>query len=119
VRAGGKIYVKYLMLIYEDEKRFEKGFPEDEFAEYGAFGQKHAGQIKLGHALQPTPTAKTVRVRDGKVSTTDGPFAETKEQLGGFYLFEADTIDEAAAIAAGIPAARYGSVEVRPIILFS
>jgi hypothetical protein len=111
--------MQYLLLIYEDEKRFAKGFPEAEFAEYGAFGQKNAGAIKGGHALQPTSTAKTIRVRDGKSMITDGPFAETKEQLGGFYIVEANSIDEAASIGAGIPGARYGSIEVRPIMVFS
>ncbi|MDQ6676069.1 MAG: YciI family protein [Acidobacteriota bacterium] len=111
--------MQYLLLIYEDEKRFATGFPEAEFAEYGAFGKKNAGAIKTGNALQPTGTAKTVRVRDGKTTATDGPFAETKEQLGGYYLIEASGPDEAASIASGIPAARYGSIEVRPIMVFS
>jgi len=111
--------MKFLALIYENEKRFEHGFDETEFAEYGAFGKKHATAIKAGHALQPTTTAKTVRIRNGKTTTTDGPFAETKEQLGGFYLLEADTIDEATSMATGIPGARFGSIEVRPIMVFS
>lgn len=111
--------MQYLLLIYEDEKRFESGFPEAEFAEYGAFGKKNAAAIKSGSALQPTGAAKTVRVRDGKPVTTDGPFAETKEHLGGYYLVEANSIDEAASIATGIPAARYGSIEVRPVMVFS
>jgi hypothetical protein len=111
--------MQYLLLIYEDEKRFANGFPESEFAEYGAFGKKNAAAIKSGQALQPTGTAKTVRLRDGNSSTTDGPFAETKEQLGGYYLVEANDINEAASIAAGIPAARYGSIEIRPIMTFS
>ena len=111
--------MQYLALIYEDETRFAKGFNESEFAEYGAFGKKNAASIKGGNALQPTPTAKTVRIRDGKTLTTDGPFAETKEQLGGFYLLEAASIDEAASMAAGIPGARFGCVEVRPIMVFS
>ena len=110
--------MQYLVLIYEDEQRFANGYPEAEFAEYGAFGKKNAGAIKSGHALQPTATAKTVRIRDGKTLTTDGPFAETKEHLGGYYLLEAGSVDEAASIAAGIPAARYGSIEVRPILIF-
>jgi hypothetical protein len=110
--------MQYLVLIYEAESRFANGFPESEFAEYGAFGKKYAGAIKSGNALQPTATAKTVRMRDGKTLTTDGPFAETKEQLGGFYLLEAESIEEAASIASGIPAARYGSIEVRPIMIF-
>ena len=111
--------MQYLLLIYEDEKRFANGFPEAESAEYGAFGQKHAEAIKGGNALHPTGAAKTVRVRNGETMTTDGPFAETKEQLGGYYLVEANSPDEAASIAAGIPAARYGSIEVRPVMVFS
>src|ERR1700733_1994843 len=108
--------MQYLVLIYEDETRFAKGFSESEFAEYGAFGKKNAAAIKAGQALQPTATAKTVRVRDSKTLTTDGPFAETKEQLGGFYIVEAENLDEAVAIAARIPGARTGSIEVRPIM---
>jgi hypothetical protein len=111
--------MQYLLLIYEPEQRFAKGFAKEEFAEYGAFGQKHAGAIKGGNALQPTATAKTVRVRNGEAITSDGPFAETKEQLGGYYLIEANSTEEAAKIAAGIPGARYGSIEVRPIMVFS
>lgn len=111
--------MQYLILIYEDESRFATGYPEEEFAEYGAFGKKNAAAIKGGNALQPTATAKTVRVRDQKVLTTDGPFAETKEQLGGYYLIEAASIEEAAAMATGIPAVRFGSIEVRPIMVFS
>jgi hypothetical protein len=111
--------MQYLLLIYEPEKRFANGFPDGEFAEYSAFGQKHASVIKGGNALQPTGAAKTVRVRNGEATTTDGPFAETKEQLGGYYLVEANSPDEATKMAAGIPAARYGSIEVRPIMVFS
>jgi hypothetical protein len=72
-----------------------------------------------GNALQPANTATTVRVRDGKVSTTDGPFAETKEQLGGYYLLEATDLNDAIKVAARIPGARTGSIEVRPIMVFS
>ncbi len=111
--------MQYLLLIYEDESRFLKGYDEAEFAEYGAFGQKHAGVIKGGQALQPTATAKTIRVRDSQTLATDGPFAETKEQLGGYYLIEAASLDEAATVAAGIPGARFGSIEIRPIMSFS
>ncbi len=111
--------MQYLLLIYEAEERFANGFPEGEFAEYSAFGQKNAAAIKGGNALQPTGTAKTVRIRNGETMTCDGPFAETKEQLGGYYLIEAGSLDEAAGMAAGIPAARYGSIEVRPILVFS
>jgi hypothetical protein len=111
--------MQYLLLIYENEARFANGFDEAEFAEYGAFGKKNAAAIKSGQALQPTGAAKSVRVREGKALTTDGPFAETKEQLGGYYLIEASSIDEAASMAAAIPAARFGCVEVRPIMVFS
>jgi hypothetical protein len=77
------------------------------------------GKYLAGEALQPTDTATTVRVRNGKVSTTDGPFAETKEQLGGFYMIEAKDLNDAIQVAARIPGARYGSVEVRPVMDFS
>ena len=111
--------MQYLLLIYEDEKRFASGYPQDELNEYFAFGKRHAEAIKGGNALQPTHSAKTVRVRNGQTLATDGPFAETKEQLGGFYLVEANSAEEAASLAAEIPAARFGSVEVRPIQKFS
>ena|SRR5438067_727614 len=111
--------MQYLLLIYEDEKRFSQAYDQAEMNEYRAFGKEFAAAIKGGNALQPTSTATTVRVRDGKSLTTDGPFAETKEQLGGFYLVEAANQEEAVAMAAKIPGARYGSVEVRPIMTFS
>ncbi len=111
--------MQFLMMIYEAEQRFAAGFPEGEFAEYAAFGEKHSEAIKGGNALQPTSVAKTVRVRNGEAITTDGPFAETKEQLGGYYLVEASSIEEATKMATGIPAVRYGSIEIRPIMVFS
>ena len=111
--------MQYLLLIYENEKRFANGYPQDELTEYRAFGSKHATAIKGGNALHPTNAAKTVRIRSGEATNTDGPFAETKEQLGGYYLVEANSIEEATSIATGIPAARYGSVEVRPVMVFS
>jgi len=111
--------MQFLLLIYENEARFNKGYDQAELEEYWAFGKEFSGAIKGGNALQLTNTAKTVRVRNGKRSTTDGPFAETKEQLGGFYLVEAKDIDEAAAMAEKIPGARFGSIEVRPIMNFS
>jgi hypothetical protein len=110
--------MQYLMLIYENEARFAKGYPAAELGEYRALGTELGKAIQTGKALQPTRTATTVRVRDGKRLTTDGPFAETKEQLGGFYLIEARDLDAAIEIAAKIPAARYGSIEVRPIMNF-
>jgi hypothetical protein len=113
--------MRYLCLIYEDETLYER-MPKDEmdqvFGEYFAFSDqiKKSGHHLGGEPLQPTATATTVRVRNGKISTTDGPFAETKEQLGGFYLIEAKDLNEAIQLAARIPGARYGSVEVRPIM---
>lgn len=114
--------MQYLLLIYENEKRFgdmDHSKMGAEVAEYRAFGQKYQSHIKGGNALQPTKTARTVRVRDGKAMTTDGPFAETKEQLGGFYLVDAGSPEEAARMAQDIPGARYGCIEVRPIMTFS
>lgn len=111
--------MQFLLLIYENEKRFSQGYNEAEMGEYVAFGKEFAHAIKGSHALQLTSTAATVRVRDGKAVTVDGPFAETKEQLGGYYLVEARDRNEAAAMAAKIPGARFGSVEVRPIMVFS
>jgi hypothetical protein len=109
--------MKYLCLVYLDEKTFATtpGRPSD--AECFAFGEgiRESGRYIAAEALQPVKTGKTVRVRNGKASITDGPFAETKEQLGGFYLIEAANLDEALQLAAKIPPARVGSIEVRPI----
>jgi hypothetical protein len=112
--------MQYLMLIYMDEKLAAKASSADMetmMKEYGDFtqGVVKGGQFRAGDALQPTRAATTVRVRDGKTVTTDGPFAETKEQLGGYYLVEAKDLDEAIRIAAGIPNAKNGSIEIRPI----
>ena len=116
--------MKYLCLIYENEQNwshYTKNQGDSMMAEYGSFTQdiQKSGHRIGGEALQPTHTATTVRVRNGKVSTTDGPFAETKEQLGGFYLIEARDLNEAIQIAARIPSARMGSIEVRPIMEFN
>jgi len=114
--------MQYLLLIYDDEKRWtglSKVEQDAESREFGAYGKEFAGKILGGNALQPISTAKTVRLRDGKRLTTDGPFAETKEQLGGYYLVEAASADEAIAMGAKIPWARFGSIEVRPIMIFS
>jgi hypothetical protein len=115
--------MKYLCLIYGDEKLWQTMSKEEadaEMAEYFAFtdGIRAAGQYVAGEALQPVATATTIRIRDGKMTTTDGPFAETKEQLGGFYLIEARDLNEAIQVAAKIPSVRIGSVEVRPIVDF-
>jgi hypothetical protein len=113
--------MKYLLLIYENEAAFAK-IPEAEqgkiFEEYMTYTRniKKGGQYIGGEALEPVATATTVRVKNGKTVTTDGPFAETKEQLGGYYLVEAKNLDEAIQLAAGIPASRTGSIEVRPIM---
>ena len=114
--------MQFLLLIYDQEKRWTKlneAEQNSEGQEYGAFGQEFVKSILGSNALQPTATAKTVRVRNGKPQVTDGPFAETKEQLGGYYLLEAKDADEAIAIAAKVPWARHGSIEVRPIMTFS
>ncbi len=116
--------MRYLCLLYEDEKGFEK-MPKEEadaiINEYFTFTEdiKGTGSYLAGEALQPTDTATTVRVRNGKTQATDGPFAETKEQLGGFYMINAKDLNEAIQVAARIPAARYGCVEVRPIMEFN
>jgi hypothetical protein len=111
--------VRYLLLIYTQESNEPP--PDDvamaEMQAYNAFTDdiRARGIFQAGEALTPTSTATTVRIRDGETITTDGPFAETKEALGGFYMIEAADLDEATAIAARIPAARHGSIEVRPI----
>ena len=110
--------MQFLLLIYDNEKRWSNGYSDSEMAEYRAYGNEFREAIKGGNALLPTNTAATVRVRDGKAVTTDGPFAETKEQLGGYYLVEAKDVDEALKIAERIPSARYGSIEVRPVVVW-
>jgi hypothetical protein len=116
--------MQYLLMIYQNEVEYGKmdaASAKKMQEEYGAFTQSiiQSGNFKAGDRLQPTTTATTVRIRDGKILTTDGPFAETREQLGGYYLVEARDLDAALAIAARIPAARFGSIEVRPIWLYN
>lgn len=116
--------MKYLCLIYDEEKTYagmSKVETEAFMGEYFAFtdGIKKSGHYIGGEALKPVHTATTVRVRSGKMSTTDGPFAETREQLGGYYLIEAKDLNDAIQVAAKIPSARIGSIEVRPIEDFS
>jgi hypothetical protein len=112
--------MQYLLLIYSEEKQFAT-LPQAELGklmnEFNAFtkGIKDSGNFRAGDRLQQTSSATTVRVREGKTLLTHGPFAETREQLGGYYLVEAKDLDEATAIAAKIPGARLGSIEVRPI----
>lgn len=112
--------MQYLLLIYGAEAEWGTTSEAERTkttAEYMTFtkGIMETKNMQGGNRLQPTSAATTVRVRDGKVSKTHGPFAETREQLGGYYLIEAKDLDEACAIAGRIPGARFGSVEVRPI----
>jgi len=115
--------MKYLCLIYDDEKT-RAGMSKDEaekcMGDYFACTEdiKKSGHYGAGDALQPVQTATTVRIRGGKTSTTDGPFAETKEQLGGYYMIEARDLNDAIQVASRIPSARTGSVEVRPVMVF-
>jgi len=115
--------VKYMAIIFNDESQYANATPEDigaVFAAHGAFGEaaREAGVFVDGDGLQPVATATTVRVRDGERLLTDGPYAETKEQLGGFYMLECKDLDEALAWAARIPEARTGSIEVRPVMIY-
>jgi len=116
--------MQYLCLIYTDESaeaRMTREEGQAVMGEYFAFteGIKKSGHYVGGNPLQPTKTASTVRVRQGKMSTTDGPFAETKEQLGGYYLIEAKDLNEAIQVASRIPSVKTGSIEVRPIMVFN
>ena len=113
--------MKYMLLIHDDEKTWAKMTDAERqriYGEYGQFGQqiKDTGHYLAGAQLQPTTTATSVRVRDGKRLVTDGPFAETREQLGGYYLVNAKDLDEAIGIAARIPSAKAGTIEVRPVV---
>ena len=110
--------MQYLALIYYTEGKSPTDNPVDVMAAYGALNQSvmAAGQFVSGDALQPVSMATSVRVRDGKVLRTEGPFAETKEQLAGYYLLECKDLDEAIAIAARIPHASVGTIEVRPVM---
>lgn len=116
--------MKYLCLIYDDEK-VVSGMSQTEsqafMGEYFTFTEsiRKSGHYLGGEALQPVQTATTVRVRNAKMSTTDGPFAETKEQLGGYYLINAKDLNDAIKVASKIPSAKTGSVEVRPIMEFN
>ena len=116
--------MQYLLLIYDNEAEMlanRTGSGEVMMKEYREFTDSilKSGHMKAGDALQPTSTATCVRIRDGKTLTTDGPFAETKEQLGGYYLIEAKDLDEATKIAARVPSAKSGTIEVRPVRVFA
>ena len=116
--------MKYLCLIYDAEKEMTEMPPQEGrqmMSEYFTFTEdiKRSGHYVAGEALHPVGTATTIRMRNGRLATTDGPFAETKEQLGGFYLIEARDLNEAIQIASRIPSVRTGSIEVRPVVDFS
>jgi len=115
--------MQYLLLIYQNEADLVRASAEGRKAmtgDYGVYTQSiiQSGHYKGGEGLQPTTTATTVRVRDGKTMTTDGPFAETREQLAGYYLVDAKDLDTAIGLAARIPGAKTGSIEVRPIMIY-
>jgi len=123
-RSTGVNEMQYLLMIYQNEAesgKMDAAAGKKMTEEYGVFTQSiiQSGNFKAGDALQPTTTATTVRVRDGKTLTTDGPFAETREQLAGYYLVEAKDLDAALAMAARIPGAKTGSIEVRPIRVYN
>ncbi len=112
--------MQYLLLICNDESSFGSLSPEERsamMAEYEVFGNDMGGRgvLRGGERLRPTSDATTVQVRDGKVLTADGPFAETKEQIGGYFVVECKDLDEAIEVASQIPGARDGTIEVRPI----
>jgi hypothetical protein len=119
-----EVPMRYLVLIYDEETANPSPEPPEPavwgqvMGDYNAYSQmlRDRGAYVAGEALQPVTTATTVRIRDGQTMTTDGPFAETKEALGGFYMIEAKDLDEALELGAACPGARFGSVEVRPII---
>jgi hypothetical protein len=113
--------MQYMLLIYNDPSSWETMSEAEQGAIYGAYGTfteelQSSGKMVSGDALQPTSTATSVRVRNGETLTTDGPFAETKEVLGGYYLIDVDTLDEALEWAAKLPGSTYGTVEVRPLV---
>lgn len=113
--------MQYLCLIYEDEQEWQKLPPAQSgkiLEEYSAYTDsvKRSGHYLGGGGLEPSHTATTVRIRKDRLATTDGPFAETKEQLGGYYLLQARDLNEAIQLASRIPGARFGAVEVRPVM---
>lgn len=115
--------MQYMMLIYSDETA-EASMTEEELgammAQYSDFTRevRERGAFVYGEPLQPTATATTVRLREGRVMPQDGPYAETKEQLGGFYILECADLDEAITLAAKIPAAQHGAIEIRPVTVY-
>jgi hypothetical protein len=115
--------MRYLLTIFVDESRFADASPEEGAQMTRAYADfteeiERAGVLRGGDGLQPSSTATTVRMRDGELLLTDGPFAETREQLGGYYLLECGDLDEAVGWAGRIPGARWGAVEVRPVMVY-
>ena len=113
--------MKYMLLIYHDEQAWDGHTEDERQSVYGEYRQliqelQSDGKYQVGDQLQPSTTASTVRVRDGKQLVTDGPFAETREQIGGFFIIEANDLAEANSIAGRIPSARMGAIEVRPVV---
>jgi hypothetical protein len=113
--------MKYMLMIYHDEQGWSRRTEAERQEIYGEYRQliqelKTGGKYLVGDQLQSATTASTVRVRDGKQLVTDGPFAETREQIGGFFMIEANDLDEAKSIAARIPSARMGAIEIRPVV---
>jgi hypothetical protein len=116
--------MQYILLAYADPTVFQKMTPEEQKQTYGAYQSftealTKAGAYKASNRLQPTSTATTVRLKDGKPVTTHGPFAETREALLGYYLIDAKDLDQALGIAARVPSAKHGSIEVRPIMVYN
>lgn len=112
--------MKYLCLLFSEEAAWSRMSPAEQeagVAQYMAYSEdlKKSGHYVAGQRLQPVSSATVVRVRDGKLSTTDGPYAETKEQLGGYYMIEAKDLNEAIQVASRCPGAHHGSIEVRPL----
>jgi hypothetical protein len=113
--------MKYLLLIHDEEKEWQSLSEAEQQSIYGEYRKlieelTSKGQFLGGSQLQPTSTATSIRVRDGKQMVTDGPFAETREQLGGYFLIEAKDLDEAISIAGRVPSARMGTIELRPLV---
>jgi hypothetical protein len=114
--------MKYMLLIYHDEQVWNRQTEAQRQEIYGEYRQliqelQSSGKYLVGDQLQSTATASTVRVRDDKQLVTDGPFAETREQIGGFFMIDANDLDEATSIAARIPSARMGAIEIRPVVV--
>jgi hypothetical protein len=119
-----RVIMQYLLLIYTNEQRdaeMSQAELDAQYQQYNEFSSevRQNGTYVGGDALRATSTATTVRVRDGKITTHDGPFAETHEQLGGYYVLDCPTLDDAIALAAKIPGAKHGSIEIRPVVVFS